>query len=74
MYGLKKRKKLVHTSVQEILRFAKVWERVIVIIVCNLPLAYAKRLFLDSRPWPPRHNFTIAPGKNVKMHYLCSFL
>ena len=42
----------------EALRYAKVWGRD---IVCNLTLAYAKRLFPDSNPWPTSHQGTTLP-------------
>jgi len=42
----------------EVLRYAKVWGRD---IVRSLTLAYAKRLFSDSNPWPTSHQGTTLP-------------
>jgi len=42
----------------EALRYAKVWGRD---IVRSLTLAYAKRLFPDSNPWPTSHQGTTLP-------------
>ena len=42
----------------EALRYAKVWGRD---VVRNLTLAYAKRLFPDSNPWPTSHLGTTLP-------------
>jgi len=42
----------------EALRYAKVWKRD---VVHSLTLAYARRLFPDSNPWPTSHQGTTLP-------------